>query len=62
MRTALLRGAALLRGRRLRGWIADPVTPALFFALAGLLGAWHDEPLTWAVIGGLAGHTLSGSV
>jgi hypothetical protein len=40
----------------------DPLTPVLFLAMAGVLAAAHMPTLTWAVVGGLAGYTLSGSV
>ncbi len=47
---------------------ADPAVPLLVLGAAGLGwvlldGAfWAADPLTWAVLGGLAGHALSGSV
>jgi hypothetical protein len=43
-------------------WATDPLTPVLVLALAGVLCAAHAPVLTWAVVGGLAGYTLSGSV
>jgi hypothetical protein len=48
--------------RTLRHWATDPLTPVLFLAVAGVVTATGAPVLTWAVVGGLAGYTLSGSV
>jgi hypothetical protein len=45
-----------------RRWATDPVTPVLLLAPSGVLAAAQAPVLTWAVLGGLAGYTLSGSV
>lgn len=42
---------------------SDPAVPLVALAVAGVAAALAGvEPLTWAVLGGLAGHSLSGSV
>lgn len=46
----------------LRGWATDPLVPGLVLAAGGVLAAVYGQVLTWAVLGGLAGYTLSGSV
>lgn len=46
----------------LRRWVTDPLLPGLVLASGGVLAAVHGPVLTWAVLGGLAGYTLSGSV
>lgn len=45
-----------------RRWISDPVVPAGLFAAGAVAAAGYGATLTWAVVGGLAGYTLSGSV
>lgn len=50
------------RVRRLRRWATDPLIPVLLLTAAALLTAARGHVLTWAVLGGLAGYTLSGSV
>lgn len=43
--------------------LADPAVPLLLLAGTGLAAAWLGaDVLTWAALGGLAGHALSGSV
>ncbi|MEU4565282.1 hypothetical protein [Micromonospora sp. NPDC023956] len=49
-------------GRGVRGWVTDPLTPALLLAVGALGAAGSGHVLTWAVIGALTGYTLSGSV
>lgn len=49
-------------GARLRARVTDPLIPAVVFAGGALLAAAYGHVLTWAVLGGLAGYTLSGSV
>ncbi|MEH1099531.1 hypothetical protein [Micromonospora sp. CPCC 205561] len=51
---------APLRAVRRRG--TDPFVPFLLLAAAALAAAAYGHVLTWAMIGGLAGYTLSGSV
>lgn len=42
---------------------ADPVAPLLVLAAAGVAAASLDAQVAaWAILGGLAGHSLSGSV
>ena len=48
--------------RPLRRWAADPLVPILLLSAGALLAAAHGHVLTWALVGGLAGYTLSGSV
>jgi hypothetical protein len=45
----------------LRARLTHPLTPLLAMAVLAVL-ARRSEPLTWAVLGGLAGYALSGSV
>ncbi|MGN9766419.1 hypothetical protein ACTMS2_14805 [Micromonospora sp. SD12] len=40
----------------------DPLVPLLLLAVGALAAAAYGHVLTWAMIGGLAGYTLSGSV
>lgn len=43
--------------------VSDPAAPLAVLAVAGVAAALAGvEPLTWAILGGLAGHSLSGSV
>lgn len=51
-----------LPDRGLRRWATDPLVPAVALTSGALLAASQGHVLTWAVIGGLAGYTLSGSV
>ena len=41
---------------------ADPLVPLLLLTVGALTAAAYGHVLTWAMIGGLAGYTLSGSV
>jgi hypothetical protein len=45
-----------------RGVWTDPAVPVLLLAPAAVLLPLTVPVLTWAVLGGLAGYTLSGSV
>ena len=45
-----------------RRWVTDPLVPALLLVIGSLAAAAYGHPLTWAMIGGLTGYTLSGSV
>lgn len=45
-----------------RRWITDPVIPLLLLTAGGVVLAASGDPATWAVLGGLAGYSLSGSV
>lgn len=48
---------------RLQGWSTDPLAPvAVLAAMAVAVAIAGVDPLTWAVVGGLAGYSLSGSV
>ncbi|MEH1016400.1 hypothetical protein V6U90_25260 [Micromonospora sp. CPCC 206060] len=49
-----------VRAARRRG--ADPLVPLLLLTVGALAAAAYGHVLTWAMIGGLAGYTLSGSV
>ncbi|MET7640867.1 hypothetical protein [Streptomyces sp. NPDC005438] len=42
--------------------LTDPAVPTAVLALAALLAALYSPTLTWAITGGLAGFSLSGSV
>jgi hypothetical protein len=46
----------------LRRWATDPFVPVLPLATGAVLAAADGNVLTWALVGGLAGYTLSGSV
>ena len=56
------RQAAARSVRSPRRWATDPVVPVLLFTAGALLAAAYGHVLTWALVGGLAGYTLSGSV
>lgn len=46
-----------------RHWATDPLGPAAVLAVAAVAVALAGmDVLTWAVVGGLAGYSLSGSV
>jgi hypothetical protein len=51
-----------LRVVAVRRWITDPLVPVLLLSPAAVLAATRSPTLTWAVLGGLAGFSLSGSV
>lgn len=46
----------------LRRWGADPAVPGVLLVAGALFAAASGTVLTWAMVGGLAGYTLSGSV
>ncbi len=46
----------------LRRWATDPLGPVLLLTVSAMITAAYGHVLTWAVVGGLAGYTLSGSV
>ncbi|MFI1276513.1 hypothetical protein [Micromonospora sp. NPDC020751] len=48
--------------RAVRRWGGDPLAPFLLLAVGALAAAAYGNVLTWAMVGGLAGYTLSGSV
>ena len=48
--------------RPLRRWATDPLVPVLLLTAGATLAAADGHVLIWAVVGGLAGYTLSGSV
>jgi hypothetical protein len=43
-------------------WATDPAGPAVVLAAAAVVAAAAVPVLTWAIVGGLAGYSLSGSV
>ncbi|WP_199826153.1 hypothetical protein [Streptomyces sp. SBT349] len=45
-----------------RGRLTDPAVPVLALVCGAVAASWYASVLTWAVIGGLAGYSLSGSV
>lgn len=49
-------------GGRWRSRLTDPLVPVLLLTGAAAVAVAAVPPLTWAVIGGLAGWSLSGSV
>lgn len=53
-------GTPLIRSARHR--LTDPLVPFLLLAAGALAAARGGTVLTWALVGGLAGYTLSGSV
>ncbi|GAA3850733.1 hypothetical protein [Streptomyces sedi] len=40
----------------------DPAVPVLVLVLGAVATSWYAPVLTWTVLGGLAGYSLSGSV
>jgi len=46
----------------LRRWATDPLVPVVLLTAGAVLAAAYGHVLTWAMVGGLAGYTLSGSV
>ncbi|MFJ6435370.1 hypothetical protein [Streptomyces sp. NPDC091416] len=48
--------------RAVRALLTDPVLPVAALAIAMIAAVLHAPVLTWAVTGGLAGYSLSGSV
>lgn len=42
--------------------VTDPLLPPLLMAVGAAVAAWYAPILTWAIVGGLAGFALSGSV
>jgi len=46
----------------LRHWATDPLVPVALLTAGAMLAAAYGHVLTWAMVGGLAGYTLSGSV
>jgi hypothetical protein len=48
--------------RSLRRWATEPLVPVLLLSAGTMLAATYGHMLTWAMVGGLAGYTLSGSV
>lgn len=47
---------------RWRGRFTDPAVPVLALVCAAVAASWYAPVLTWAVLGGLSGYSLSGSV
>ncbi|MFD7445915.1 hypothetical protein [Streptomyces sp. NPDC059909] len=50
------------RARGLRMLLTDPALPVAALGMAAIITALHAPVLTWAITGGLAGYSLSGSV
>ena len=42
--------------------LTDPVAPVLLLGIAAVAALFYAPMLTWAVLGGLGGYSLSGSV
>jgi len=45
-----------------RRWLSEPLLPTLLLTVGAVAAAWYSPILTWAIVGGLAGYSLSGSV
>ncbi|MFJ4466937.1 hypothetical protein ACIP2X_05365 [Streptomyces sp. NPDC089424] len=45
-----------------RVWLTDPAVPVAVLGIAAVAAVLHAPLLTWAITGGLAGYSLSGSV
>lgn len=45
-----------------RALLTDPVLPVAVLGVAAIAAVLHAPVLTWAITGGLAGYSLSGSV
>ncbi|UUN30296.1 hypothetical protein [Streptomyces sp. FIT100] len=50
------------RIRSVRGPLTDPALPVAALGAAAIAAALHAPVLAWAITGGLAGYSLSGSV
>ncbi|MFJ8886785.1 hypothetical protein ACIRJR_25730 [Streptomyces sp. NPDC102402] len=50
------------RARAARALFTDPVLPVAALGIAAIAAVLHAPVLTWAITGGLAGYSLSGSV
>ncbi|GAA3793245.1 hypothetical protein [Streptomyces chiangmaiensis] len=50
------------RARGVRTLLTDPVLPVAVLGTAAIATALYAPMLTWAITGGLAGYSLSGSV
>lgn len=48
--------------RAVRALLTDPVLPLAVLGIAAVAAALYSPMLTWAITGGLAGYSLSGSV
>ncbi|MFI6085703.1 hypothetical protein ACIBBB_32950 [Streptomyces sp. NPDC051217] len=48
--------------RDVRMLLTDPVLPVAALGIAAIAAALYAPMLTWAITGGLAGYSLSGSV
>ncbi|MFF2190508.1 hypothetical protein [Streptomyces sp. NPDC058155] len=48
--------------RAVRALLTDPVLPLAVLGVAAVAAALYAPMLTWAITGGLAGYSLSGSV
>ncbi|MGW6310744.1 hypothetical protein ACWFRQ_35830 [Streptomyces niveus] len=48
--------------RTVRALLTDPVLPPAVLGTAAVAAALYSPMLTWAITGGLAGYSLSGSV
>lgn len=48
--------------RAVRMPLTDPALPVAVLAIAAVVAALYAPMLTWAITGGLAGYSLSGSV
>ncbi|MET7365669.1 hypothetical protein ABZS61_07535 [Streptomyces sp. NPDC005566] len=48
--------------RAVRALLTDPVLPVAVLGIAVIAAVLHAPVLTWAITGGLAGYSLSGSV
>ncbi|WP_407562305.1 hypothetical protein [Streptomyces sp. 184] len=45
-----------------RGRLTDPAVPMLVLSAGAAAASWYGPLLTWTILGGLAGYSLSGSV
>ncbi|WP_351237318.1 hypothetical protein [Streptomyces sp. NPDC002133] len=50
------------RARDVRMLLTDPALPVAALGMAAIATALYSPMLTWAITGGLAGYSLSGSV
>lgn len=48
--------------RAVRVWLTEPALPVAVLGVAAVAAVLHAPVLTWAITGGLAGYSLSGSV
>ncbi|MEV7994539.1 hypothetical protein AB0O67_22270 [Streptomyces sp. NPDC086077] len=62
MRESGAREARPYGTRAVRMWVTEPAVPVAVLGVAAVAAVLQAPVLTWAITGGLAGYSLSGSV